>query len=711
MRKKDYKVDFSIWKQISLNDSSIQRPIKRVADDIPSGPLSHPFSIPRNSMKVKYIYFWRSDADPFSSLRYATWRPYDDEDNLILEEGYQKFLIDENEFEITLEKAISYKVNFKLWKQISTLNSFLQRPFKREEIADEDIPEYFWRSDTDPFSSEEKASWSPYDYGDSLFLEDSYQKFINGVGPAIVYLGTKYQIDFKNWIQFQKSKANKQRPIMRGRSEKIKFIVRKERWDCVELCQKDNYFNEKKIIANAESVELEKILKSKNKENKEKLRQILESKKKTLTFLWEVGNDKIELFLPSEMSFFINDTLFLSAEAYVKELIIEIKHLSLISEFQNKNNSYDYSDCLEKLQANPSSLFIQLAKIYIREGFLYKELNKLLRCAENKANQGFKIKYFYVGLMAALNKLSEETKTYLKEELSINNDKVYKVYRGSAISEEEVRYYKNHQNILRQINCFLSTSIKKDVAEGFLEHPSNQGIPLKAIYEYELSPTKNPPFTFLGINALDKYGEKEVLIHSGAIIQITSLSETFKNQFYIKGKIISSGWKNYFQNLILSYNSKLDLSGNGFGLSQAKENMELLKEALIENKSITSLNLWDNGFGTGAKENMLLLLEALVENKSITSLNLNANGFGKAAAKENMQLFKDVLINNKSITSLDLGFNGFGKATAKENMQLLKEALIENKSIKCLDLSGNGFSQEDKFNLKNMFGEKIKIIF
>ena len=504
MRKKDYKVDFSIWKQISLNDSSIQRPIKRVADDIPSGPLSHPFSIPRNSMKVKYIYFWRSDADPFSSLRYATWRPYDDEDNLILEEGYQKFLIDENEFEITLEKAISYKVNFKLWKQISTLNSFLQRPFKREEIADEDIPEYFWRSDTDPFSSEEKASWSPYDYGDSLFLEDSYQKFINGVGPAVVDLGKKYQIDFKNWIQFQKLKPSKQRPIMRGRSEKIKFIVRKDRWDGGDFNQKDNYFNEKKIIDHTEGVDLKDILNSNNKDNKQKLRRILDSQKNTFTFFWEVGNEKIELSLLSEMNFFKNGRLSLTVEAYIKELTTEIKHLSLISEFQNKNNSYNYSDCLAKLQANPSTLFIQLALIYIREGFLYKELNKLLRCAEKKANQGFKIKYFYVGLMAALSRLSEETKIYLNQELLNNNQNVHIVYRGSAISKEEVKYYQKHQNVLRQINCFLSTSIKKDVAEGFLENPINKGIPLKAIYEYELISTKNPPFTFLGINELDR---------------------------------------------------------------------------------------------------------------------------------------------------------------------------------------------------------------
>ena len=459
----------------------------------------------------------------------------------------------------------------------------------------------------------------------------------------------------------------------------------------LSLNQKDYYFNDKKTIVHNGEWKLKSILKSGNQKTTNK---ILETKNTTFTFLWEIENDKIELVLPGEMNFFQEGRLNLSLEVHIKELSTEIKNLSVISEFQNKHNHYDYWDCLEKLQANPSSIFIQLARIYIREGFLYKELNKLLRCSENKTNQGFKIKYFYVGLMPALNRLSEQT----NQELSNNNDKLYRVYRGSAISKQEVKYYQQHQNgnLLRQINCFLSTSIEKGVAERFLENQQNKGIPLKAIYEYELIITKNPPFTFLGINELDQYGEKEVLIHSGAIIKIISIVENPKNQFYIKGKIICSGWKNYFQNFIMSSESNLNLTRNHIGKG-AKENIQLLKEALIENNSITTLHLFGNDFGKGATENMQLLKEALIENKSITTLHLFGNDFGKGAT-ENMQLLKEALLENKSIINFDLSFNNFGTG-AKENMLLLKEALIENMSITNLELGGNYFGKGAKENM------------
>ena len=287
---KPYRIDFLTWRQISLKDSKLQRPIKRILNEKKN------FNV-KKYYKVKPAYFWRSDTDPFSSLENATWRPYDEEDNCILEEGYQKYLLNsENDFELALKKASNYKVNFKLWRQSSLINASLQIPFKREEIIDQDIPEFFWRSDKDPYSSEEKASWSPYDYGDSLYLEKSYQMFINEGGPAVIDLGSKskYSIDFKNWIQFQKSKPNKQRPIIRGNSEKIKFIVRKDRWDGGKLNLKDNYFNKGKTISHnsIRNLNLVEALKSKDKD---KNKNYLETKKNFnsknntfFTFLWEI---------------------------------------------------------------------------------------------------------------------------------------------------------------------------------------------------------------------------------------------------------------------------------------------------------------------------------------------------------------------------------------------------------------------------------------
>ena len=34
---------------------------------------------------IKYMFFWRSDPDPFSPCENSTWTPYDEGDNKFLE--------------------------------------------------------------------------------------------------------------------------------------------------------------------------------------------------------------------------------------------------------------------------------------------------------------------------------------------------------------------------------------------------------------------------------------------------------------------------------------------------------------------------------------------------------------------------------------------------------------------------------------------------
>ena len=722
-------------------------------------------NLEKNSLEaVKYL--WRSDTNPFSSTTQASWEPYEKEDIYIMEKAYQKFVCKKGPPEILLKKVKNHKVDFSCWNQISLKNSFLQRPFKRiviqikgsnnlksdlkefwfvedfehkieeiknleanrspffsESIQNKKILEdlncnlqfFFWRSDADPFSSLKNAIWTQYNERDSLYLEDSYQKYLIGGPDEVLLENSKYKINFKVWLQISISTPFKRRPICRGNFK-------------METNNTKNIFNSCNGIRGKECNQIKE--QTINNPAPPNLKRNLILEKKYFLFCWQVGNDRIEFFLPKEMNYFKGDTkLNLTVDGYLNELNNEIKNLNIESEYQNKKKKYDFSEILSKLKKNPSKLFETLTRLYISENFFNYELNKLLKNYQNGFNQGFKIKYLFVGLMAAIVQLSEKTKYLLKYEYFAGNQNLIKVFRGSAISEEEVDIYKKNPNVVRQINSFLSTSIDRAVAIEFLNKKENKKILPKALFEYELRISQNPFFTFLNTNDIDKHDEKEILIHNEVILQTTKIVENPKNQFQIYGKIISSGWKGFFQYVLMNPDLKeLNLSSNDFGNGNS-ENMRFFKEALACNKTIVTLDLNNNNFGSGSIENLMLLKEALLENKSIIELNLNKNGLGKGSNdnlrllkeaiigneniaqlnladnqfcfgdKENMRLLKEILKENKYVKYINLGYNGFGQGN-QENMKLLKEALFENKSIISIDLCGNNFGKGDKQNLK-----------
>lgn len=704
-----YKVDLISWTQISLADSFLQRRVERV-ELVENMEFQ---SIHKSLINVKY--FWRSDANQFSADVNAIWEPYEDEENLFLEKAYQNFINQKGPAEIILINS-KFKVNFSVWKQFSNGTPYFERPCKRQAfVVNEKVnieqkyegkkeaendkkydinSEYFWRSDPNPFSSEENAIWSPYDYGDSIYIEKSYKKYLYSKGPEEVDLSDKYKINFLHWRQISKFNQTKQRTIVRGPSNKIKLVFRKDRWGS-DFNIKDHLFEEQEITTD-HNVEFLKFY---------------QKNQYTDQFLWEVGNDRMELIVLKEIKLFEGNRLNMKVESYIKELKDEINKLSNESEFQNKVNKYDFSDAVERLEKNPETLYDQLVQMYMTESFLYRELNNKLRSlTQEKSNKGCEIKYFYLGLMAAMKKLTENTKELLNHQFSNDSRRVIKVFRGSGITKEEVDFYQNHKNVIRQINCFLSTSIQKNVAMRFI---NNQESELKALYEYDLITSHYPPFTYLGGNELDIYGEREVLIHSGSILQITSITEDKEraDQFLIKGKIISSGWKGYFQYVIMGIMkndwNELNLDNNGFG-EGGNENMKLLKEALIENKSIVELKLSLNNFGEGEIENIQILKEIMAENASIKALYLNNNGFGNGKI-ENMMALKMGLADCRNVEFLYLAGNGFGKKM--ENLLILKEGLKENKSLKELYLYNNELKLEDQIDLMEIVGEKIKLIF
>lgn len=202
----------------------------------------------KKDQELKIQYLWRSDSNPDSDSKNAQWKSYDDEDITVIEEGYQKYSANNIYKEVNLKKAANYKVDFSSWIQ-SCVNDFnRQRPFKREisilEIKKpkDENPQFFWRSDKDPFSKEEIAEWTPYDSEESKFLETSYQKYLSGQGPNVVKLGDKYNVDFKYMMQIHILDTKRQRPVKREQTLKPK--TNKKYFCSSKTCKSNKIFSD-----------------------------------------------------------------------------------------------------------------------------------------------------------------------------------------------------------------------------------------------------------------------------------------------------------------------------------------------------------------------------------------------------------------------------------------------------------------------------------
>ena len=109
----------------------------------------------------------------------------------------------------------------------------------------------------------------------------------------------------------------------------------------------------------------------------------------------------------------------------------------------------------------------------------------------------------------------------------------------------------------------------------------------------------------------------------------------------------------------------------------------LLSEALIHNKTIKTISLWNNGVGSeGAKA----LAEALKHNGTLEKIFLARNMIGIEGAKR----LSEALPLNYALQSLDIRGNCIGK----EGAIALSEALKRNKALRVLIIPDNKIGNE-----------------
>ena len=280
---------------------------------------------------------------------------------------------------------------------------------------------FFWRSDPDPFSPFQNSTWTPYDEGDNKFLEKHFQLYLLNKNPE-VSLGDppKYKIDFKNWLQINVNETWRQRPIKRDIPSNVKNIIRFNRFDAETLHE-----NQPKIKMIENNVQ--KLLTKKEGYIQKTFRII--------------PNKEVEILIPKNLDFLKSELL--KFKDFCNLLNNEIEILSKLSIFQNKQHPCKYDDELKTIKE--SNFYETILRMYTMEGFLYKEVNKILR--NSHSNDFHQICYYYTALLASVAFYSKSTLPLMKEENIIKEgEKSLMLYRGGGISENEILEYKKSGN-------------------------------------------------------------------------------------------------------------------------------------------------------------------------------------------------------------------------------------------------------------------------
>jgi hypothetical protein len=590
----------------------------------------------------------------------------------ILEKSNQEFILSKNNY--------PSQINFVKQQTSITETTHSHKEFLKK--LEESNPEFFisqinnpykffWKSNLDPDKKDDIPQWTPYEEEDNIYLEYFYQQ-----KQEYAKIGD-YIINFKILMQYHQKDTWRQRKIQRANPDEVDFIYRKSR------------FNTENFLNNFKETDIEKISLNQKTQRIGKI----EISVKCSNIYSEINNKYTAIYfnvLPG------NEIKILLLNSFLKELTINLKEMDIKSLRKNLNKElYLYADSINRYNIYKNKYLVNLdennfcayiLKMYTEEGFLYRVVNKILR--EKDLKEFKRIQCYYICLLAAFEHSSSLankkilTDPYTPYHIINNikqNNKLF-IYRGTLITEKEIKYFQTNPTCIRIYNEFLSCSMDKNTANCFA---ANCFIELEL--DFEINAVNNY-FTFLNSDLTVFKGEREILLKSGVIIHINSFHRNIEKhgpQYIIKGKVISFNEQELFTCVFKGFNDEiLYIEDNSIGSNP--DNMKYLSEALKENKSITTLDLCNNSTASNP-DNMKWLSEALKENKSITTLNLQWSSI--KSNSDNMKHFSEALKKNKIITTLYLYNNSIG--SNPDNMKYLSEGLKENKTITTLNLYNN----------------------
>jgi tetratricopeptide (TPR) repeat protein len=155
---------------------------------------------------------------------------------------------------------------------------------------------------------------------------------------------------------------------------------------------------------------------------------------------------------------------------------------------------------------------------YSRESFLYKILNKALR------TQNIDVLFLFRFVIGDVYR-----------QLKQNQCKsIVRVYRGQVMSNDEINSLRHSRDNFISINSFLSTSLDRQKALGFLYQMEISDNLHRVLFEIDADPDLMISKPFANISKLSDYGdEQEVLFMIGCVFRLMDIRQSDDDEMWI----------------------------------------------------------------------------------------------------------------------------------------------------------------------------------
>lgn len=570
----------------------------------------------------------------------------------------------------------------------------------------------------------ETTLWSPFDEEDCILLELHYPNYLIG-GPSEIYLERLDKlVNFKYMMLVDAENSENHIHIKRSLPNKLENIIRKSRYNFEDLLSEENLKH--KVIPSIN------ILKDYNKYQE-------------YFVSFEFGfikNHNFEVKIPKKFEYLYRECI--KRSNYGGFVVSLREEMEILRRLYGKRNSI-YLNYIDNLENSPK-FFQIIIQMYTEDGFLNKELNKILRKPNlEKLNR---IKYFYLAVLVSLtycslnvrpkigfensqqinniksksngfNGLKEnqnnEHEKFVKTEASIggkykktekNNEHIidksvtedittpnpnvgfiternYFIYSPYLLSTDELNFYKENQFNILFFDEFLSATPNKSKAENYIKAFKSMEINSK-IYSFKNDNTEDQNNFSNGIN-------KNVNFEMDG--ENNKPNESVEEDGIIDQNNLSSN----------NHNSKKNSNRNKVNSKENNKNyISVILEIevpyyMLENENMhldsiafayqQNFSLYPQDEEVILKSGSILMLKDIVQNnKEVYQFTIKL-----VMLSFSWKGFFDCLAYNITTKEINLNKNGIGNF--RKSVKYLCEALVKNKNIEKLCLRENHFGE------------------
>jgi len=622
-----YNVDFKEMKQIHQIDTLKKLNIKV-----------------EKLQKEDFQFFWKANKDPWNEKEEPIWVPYDEEDQSVLIEAYNNFLLDDFRNIADLKKPAYHFINFSKMIQINKHDTIKQRQVQRchPKLVTNILRKNRFSTSYKKYSFKpdfiEQQTLNHNDFK-NFFRKNNEIKKINKIYFK-VFPEFHCELDIEQQLCFFQDNFSIEVSL-----EEIKSILIKEIYD---LAKHDGHSEAKINTANKYKKEIEKI-------------NDCESFFDKIVYIYTM-----EGYLYKKLNHFLrnmNKSAFEKIKYYYTCLLSCFQYINENTELNNNNEDiivYRASKFSDEeynaYQAKDNTNIIRIFKEFLSTSMDIETTENFLE----KDNENIKEFLWEIKIPKYIIKNEPYNFADISNKSKYVDEQEILIRSGAIIQIDEIIPY------TREIGIKKVTYKNK-----FLKLCTLRSFSIASFFKlFSLDPLikeLNLSLNDLGKNVNNMLYLKEALQSSNSI-QKLDLSDNIldfnkKNMFYLKEGLQNN---NSIQILNLSWNK----------LGSNERDILYLKEGLLNNKSIKILNLSSNKLGSN-EMNMVHLKEALQKNNSIQILNISSNKLG--SNERDVQNLKEALLINKSIIELDLRDNNL--CSNERDVQNLKEALQIKNSI------------------------------